>query len=368
MIEIKQLTKKSLLEYIQSSQFGEGDAIPISMHRALSQMQNPKLGEEDTMLLLAVENDNLLGYLGLLPDTISIHNELPYKVIWLSCMWVSQQARGKGISMQLIQKSFELGNKNILLADYVPFTKTIYDKTHQFNEEPYSKKGIRLYIKADFQHILPPKNAFLGKLTGIFKAIDYSVNMLLNLRLSFYKEDVSQLIFEYSDQIDDEVNDFIISKQATELFKRQKDDLNWIIQHPWILSADEKDALNTKYYFSSTAKTFNFYALKIRNADNRLIAFMIFSKRENTLKLPYLYHDNCIDTVIKVLNYHIIKWKINTFTSYHSELAQTLMNKKTPAIYKKVTQRNYMISSALKNTLFHSNHDIQDGDGDCVFT
>lgn len=370
MIKIEQLNKKQLLEYINSDDFGTGTDIPISVHRALSQTKNPRMSDDDILLFLAYHEGEMVGYLGALPDTIFLNNKEAKKIGWLSCLWVSPKVRGKGVSIKLISQALALWGNNTLFADYVPSTKKVYDSTNLFVDKPYSKKGIRLYIKSDLYHILPPKKTSYFKLRWLFKIIDVSANMLLTIRLLFFKEDLSHLNFEYIDYIDEEVNDFIVTKQEKQLFKRSTKDLNWIIQNPWIISRNEKDDLNKKYYFSSTAKSFNFYSLKVRNSDNTLIAFMIFAKRDNTLKLPYLYHDNCIDTIIKVLNYHINKWKIKTFTTFHSELTQSLKEIKKPSIsvFKKELNRNYLISLTIKEEIFNRDIEIQDGDGDCSFT
>lgn len=368
MIEIKQLNKKLLLEYINSIHFGKGNDIPITIHRALSQIKNTRLDDEDIILLLAFENNNLVGYIGILPDIIFLKNEEPLKIGWLSCLWVSQNARGKGISVKLINESLTLYKNNILSADFVPYTKKIYDKTNHFLDKPYSKKGLRLYIKSDLQTILPPKNVFISKTKWLLKVVDFCANSILNNRLRFFKEDLSQINFEYVNHIDDEINNFIITKQDNQLFRRKKEDLNWIIKNPWILSATHGDILSKKYHFSSIAKDFNFYSLKIRNSDNKLIGFMIFTKRDNSLKLPYLYHDNCLDIVIKVINCHIIKWEINTFTIFHPELVQRLKSVKTPALFMRGVNRNYMFSLVFENELINSDFQIQDGDGDCCFT
>lgn len=368
MIEIKQLNKKRLLEYIHSPHFGAGNDIPITVHRALSQSVNPRLDEEDIILLLALDDGDLVGYLGILPDLIFLPNRTSIKMGWLSCLWVSPRARGKGIGIKLINESLLLWNHNILSADYVPATKTQYDRTHQFAEMPYSQKGIRLYIKSDLQHILPPKKPIFNKFKWLFKVIDYSANGLLNLRLKLYKEDLSHVRIEYIDHIDEEVSDFMISKQKRQLFKRSQDELNWIIQNPWILSAEKKDDLNKKYYFSSIAKTFHFSALAIRNSNHKIIAFLILARRDTTLKIPYLYHDDCIDTVIQVINHHIIEWNIRTFTTFHSELTYRLVTSKTPAIHTRNLERNYMVSASLKDAIFDADLEIQDGDGDCSFT
>jgi GNAT superfamily N-acetyltransferase len=368
MIKIKQLNKKLLLEYINSIHFGEGNDIPVTYHRALSHINNPRLEDDDVILLLAYDNGNMVGYLGIMPDYIFLENKSPIKVGWLSSLWVSHSMRGTGLGVRLITKSLELWNNYALLADYVPFTKKLYDRTKLFIDKPYSKKGIRLYIKSDLVTLLPPKNIFFAKLKLLLKATDICANVFLNIRLMFLKAGVSDLFFEYIDHIDDEVNEFIRSKQEKQVFKRKKEELNWIINNPWILSAGQKDDLNKKYYFSSTAKSFKFHSLKVRNSNNELIGFMIFTEKDNTLKLPYLYHDNCLDSIIQVINYNILKWKIRTFTTFNMELGQRLMNTKSPAILKREVKRNYMISSVLRAAINNSDIEIQDGDGDCAFT
>lgn len=368
MIEIRQLNKKRLLEYFNSAIFSTGADIPITLHRALSHTKNPRLDEEDIILLLAYQEDDMVGYLGILPDFILKNKESPVKFGWLSCFWVSQKVRGGGIGNKLISKSLELWQNQILSADYVLSTKKIYDRTNKFVNEPYTKKGIRLYVKSDLYNILPPKKEIYDKLKVLLKAMDFIANVALSIRLGLYRKELSHLQLEYIEEIDDEVNDFIIPKQDKQLFRRRKEELNWIIHNPWILSANKKSDLDKKYYFSSTVSSFNFYSLKIRNAENKLIAFMIFTKIDCSLKMPYLYHDDCLDTVIAVLNYHLIKWRIKTFTSFNTELAHRLQSSKTPAIFKKELQRNYLIASIFKDEVFNSNIEMQDGDADCCFT
>jgi GNAT superfamily N-acetyltransferase len=368
MIEIRQLNKKALLEYIHSPHFRQGDDIPITVHRALSQINNPRLHEKDVILLLAYNNDILLGYLGILPDFMFLRNGTTLNIGWLSCFWVSEHARGKGIGSQLMKQALDLYNNNILSADYVPLTKKVYDKSKQFADRPYSIRGIRFYIKSDLYTILPPKKVMFSRIKWLLKAVDFIANLILDFRVRFFQVDRSQFHIEYVDQIDDEINDFIISRQGKQLFKREKEDLNWIINNPWVLSAPHVDTLNKRYHFSSTAEYFDFHSIKIKDTAEKMIGLMIFSQRNGALKLPYFYHDNCLDIIVNVLNFHIIKWKIKTFTTFHPELVLSLKESKTPALFTRELLRNYMVSSVIKNEIFDSDIEIQDGDGDCCFT
>lgn len=70
MIEIKLLNKAALRSYIDSETFQNAPVIAISKHRAASQISNPEATEDDILLLMAFENDNMVGYLGVLPDKI----------------------------------------------------------------------------------------------------------------------------------------------------------------------------------------------------------------------------------------------------------------------------------------------------------
>jgi GNAT superfamily N-acetyltransferase len=368
MIEIKLLNKHTLFEFIHATEFGEGNIIPISFHRAVSQMKNPQLDDEDVLLLLAYQDGTLVGYLGVLPDRLYVHEEEVLRVGWLSCIWVSESARGKGVSSKLIEKSVEVWQHRILFTDYVPATQKIYDRTNLFVKTPLVKEGVRLYIKSDFYTLLPPKSKFFTSCKCVLKLVDVSVNTLLAIRLKLLKTKLTGLSYETMEAIDEEASSFMASKQKSQLFKRNKEELNWIIQHPWILPQSHRDSLSPKYYFSSVSKTFEVFPIKLKNDKNQVIAVVIFTKRDNTLKLSYLYHDDCMDSIIKLLNHLLIEWKVNTFSTFHTDLSHQLRRSLTPAIYKKGIKRSYGFTTLLGEKLLHATIDFQDGDGDCIFT
>ncbi|HOS83486.1 MAG TPA: hypothetical protein PK199_01085 [Bacteroidales bacterium] len=367
MVEIKLFNKSQLFEYIYSSDFGNSNCIPITIHRALSQFKNTKLHEEDVILLIAFCNGNVIGYLGVLPDILSFNNNV-IRIGWLSCLRVSDEFRGNGISYNLIIKALELWDNKLLTSDYVSYTKKIYDKTKLFNLKPYVKKGIRLYLKSDMQNILPPKKPFLSKFLFLFKILDFILNAFLNLRILLFYKFHTNFDFEYTNYADDEINDFIKSKQNNQLFKKDKNDLNWIIQNPWVLSEDKKSNLNKKYYFSSTVNLFRFHLIKIKNKRKELVGVILFSEKDKSLKIPYIYHNN-IDCIIETIYFHVHVWKIKTLTTFNIEIVEGLKKGKShPEVLKKEIIRNYIVSNPLSEYLFSPEIIIQDGDGDSVFT
>ena len=366
MIEIKHLNKKQLLHFVNSSEFNESKDIPISVHRAISQINNPRAKDDDVLLLLAYHQNEMCGYLGIVPEIIYPPNKEAIRIGWLSCLWVSQNHRGKKISIRLIEQSFALWSNNIVLSDYVPGIKIIYDRTGSFDDPPYTRKGVRLYVGSDLYHLLPPKGKVFHYLKWGLAILDNLINGFQSIRLKLIKEDISDLRLEYVDRIDKELNSFIKEKQGKELMRRQINELNWMLNYPWVLSVKEKDELNKRYYFSSTAKSFGYFSIKVFQEDKQ-ITFLILSKREDNLKLIYLYHEDCIPSIVRVLKHLLIKWNIKTFTSCHTQLAKALMNSKTPALFKKEIKRNYLIAHKLEE-IFYADIELQDGDGDYAFT
>ena len=112
----------------------------------------------------------------------------------------------------------------------------------------------------------------------------------------------------------------------------------------------------------------DFVAIKVRNPKQELIAFLLFAKRNQTLKLPYFYCNADIATIIPLINLHLLKWRIKTFSCYHSALVNYLQQHSTLALYKKKIQRGYLITDFFKKENLDHESYIQDGDGDCAFT
>ena len=366
MIEIRMLNKEQLLRFINDPEFHSMKILPISRHRALSHIQNPRLNDDDILLLMAFKDKELVGYSGVLPDKVYLTGQ-PEKCGWLSCLWIDPKERGAGIARMLLEKAFEQWENRILVTEFTESAKRLYDKMNVFNDLQINK-GIRLYLRSDLQTLLPPKKEFFGKIVPLLKVLDVITNLFFDIRFLFWRKKITASNYEFVKYIDQEIEHFIADKQQNQLFKRRAAELNWIIKNPWVLSAPKQDKESQKYHFSSTDKSFDFYALKVRNKDNRLVAFMLFSKRNNRLKLPYCYYEpDHFKTVVEVIQSHLIQWSISTFTTFHRELVQHLKEHKTPALLKREIKRHYLISKFF-NVPEKVSFEIQDGDADCIFT
>lgn len=367
VIEYVTLNRKELSGYISSRAYEKMPVIPISRHRALSHINNPRLSETDILLILAMEDNQLAGYLGILPDFAYTADQTPVKCGWLSCFWVSPLQRGRGIGEQLIRKSLECWNDRIVSADYVPVSKRVYDKTGAF-EKPVSKEGIRLYYRMDLFTILPPKNKLFDKLKILLKAFDFAVNIPLDIRLDILNRRLKKVNFQYVKEIDPDTGLFIKSFRENELFRREKTELQWINDFPWILKGDAAPS-GQHYHFSSYDKTFDFCNIRLLNNQGQMIAFLVLSKRNSVLKLPYCFaHTDHVPEVVKLIVYHIFKWRISTFVTYRPDIVKFLSGNDAFQIYKKTTVKNYLVTSGMYPLLAGNASKIQDGDGDQAFT
>ena len=367
MITLRLLNSSGLEDFINSKEFCELKNIPITRHRAISHINNPQAGKDDILLILAMKNDQIAGYLGILPDELHFASGKSDKCGWFSCLWVDNASRGEGIAQSMINKALEVWDHKILVADYTPPSKKLYDKSNAFNH-PLIMEGLRLYIRMDLFQLLPPKNKLFKLVKPFWKCWDVLTNSLLDQRFLFSKNELDETRLEYVSKIADEINEFIIKKQDNQPFKRRMKEFNWILKYPWILSDPLANIKGQKYHFTSSEKDFGFYGLSLRNPGQEMVAFLLFVKRNHALKLQYGYFEQvALNEVIDVIKFLILKYKICTFTTFHPVLINYFNEHKTIALYKKKIKRSYLVSSAFNPDFPTSGIEIQAGDGDCVF-
>ncbi len=367
MIELRTLRRVELLEFINSDEFKTAAVIPITKQRAISQRNNPRCEETDVLLILVYSETTLVGYAGMLPDKIFSAEGREEKFAWLSGLWVSEKARGQGLGVQLIKKALECYDQKLLSADYVPFTKKLYDRSEGFLKEPYERKGIRLYVKADFTNLLQPKHSIFSNIKFLLKPMDGLFNIFLNTTSFFsnYKLGPDQMkIIETKDWAI-AINSF---PSVDNSFKRNAIELKWMLEFPWIKSDAEAKRAAKQYHFSSYADQFDNKIVQILDSTNHATATLFFTIRNQNLKLTYLFHQENWNMIIQIINHLLIKWNIKSFTCFHAVLSKKLAEAKTPAFLKRTLTRKYMIGKALSHIVKENDFDLQDGDGDCGFT
>ncbi|MFP3593663.1 GNAT family N-acetyltransferase [Chryseobacterium sp. SIMBA_038] len=359
MIHLKTFNKKQLGEFVSSGDFKKYDFLPITAHRAQSHINNPKANDDQTLLILAFDDDNLAGYIGCFPDNFIIDGKV-FNYAWLSTLYVSSNFRGKRIAQSLLQKAFEEYNENLALTEFTKEAEGLYNKMGTF-EYIQPKIGKRYYFRTDLATIIPSKKPKTGHLQPLLSLGDSVLNSLISVKNCFIQK--PDFKFEILDKIDAESAGFI-SKFHT---NRNAEELNWAIENPWVLESKNKEE---NYLFSSYSESFKYFWIKIYDKKNELKTCALLFVRDGHLKISYLFSTSDLEQFVTFLSYFIVKNKINSLTSY-----QTEFNKKAesmnifPKIHQRNMERRYMFHKQLiKNLPNGFDPHFQDGDGDCVMT
>lgn len=359
MIHLKTLNKQQLSEFVSSGDFRKYNFLPITEHRAKSHIANPKATDEQTLLILAYDDEQLAGYLGCFPDHFII-NGSRFNYAWLSTLYISDEFRGKRIAQALLNKAFEVYDGNIALTEFTKEAESLYNKVGVF-QYIQPKIGKRYYFRTDFQTIIPTKKPDTKSLKPIFRIADGMINSLISLKNSLKNQPGFK--FEITGKIDPESAGFISKFQSN----RNADEMNSLIENPWVL---ERETEEEKYLFSSYAKVFRYFWVKIYDENNNLATCSLLLLRDGHLKVSYLFSNSDLDRFVDFLSYFIIKKRVKILTSYQTELNKKIEEiKGFPKIHERDLERRYLLHQQfLKSLPENFNPNFQDGDGDCVMT
>ncbi|KMQ60267.1 GNAT family acetyltransferase [Chryseobacterium angstadtii] len=359
MTELKTFNKKQLEDFISSGGFEGFDFLPISEHRAKSQIKNLKASDDQVLLILAFYEGKLAGYVGCLPDNFFINGEI-FRYAWLSTLYVSEAFRGKRIAKKLLNKAFDEFDGNIVATEFTKEAEALYNMLGVF-DYAYPKQGKRYYFRTDASKMIPEKKPETKALTPLFKIGDMVANSLISLKNITAKK--TEFRFEILDQIDPESSVFISKFKS----RRNAEEINVFIKNPWVLENKGKE---DQYLFSSYAQIFKYFWVKIYDHNNTLTACSLLLLRDGYLKIPYLFCETGLDHFADFLSYFIVKNKVKALTSYQKDLNKELAKSKTfPKIYERDFERRYLFQTRLIQNLPPGfDPEYQDGDGDCMMT
>ncbi|MDR6920848.1 GNAT family N-acetyltransferase [Chryseobacterium sp. 2987] len=358
MIELKTFNRKELEELISSGGFQQYDFLPVTRHRAESQIRNPKSSDEQTLLILAFYNDRLAGYAGCFPDSI-ITGEKVISYAWLSTLYVHPEFRKKRVAKKLLKKACEEYEGRIAITEFTAEAEALYTIMGIF-EYVFPKEGKRYYFRTDATGIIPEKKPETKVLKPLFQLMDVIGNSVLSVKNIRVKE--PDFRYEVLSRIDAQSAGFINEFSS----QRNAEEINIFIDHPWILEG-KKDH---RYLFSSFAEVFKYFWIKIYDENNRLSSCFLLQFRDGYLKIPYLFSNNNLDHVVEFLTYFIVKNKIKGLTSYQPALNNKIKDSGTfPKIYERDFKREYLFHKQLLQALPEGfDPHYQDGDGDCMMT
>jgi hypothetical protein len=362
-MNIEILKIKDLVSFVESKGFNDSTEIPITRLRALSRAKNPRADADDIALLVATdESNNLLAYLGLLPDFIFEGNSSD-KIWWVSCWWANEKIKTNA-GIHLFYYAIKELKGRIFLPELTPETKFLLEKIKAF-ELLSIDCGIRGYLRLNLATILPSKKPIFKKWIKVLKSIDRSVNLLYQPVLFLWKMRLRNLKCDYSitTHIDNEVARFIDKMNRNELFRRGEPELNWIINNPWITNGQSDNA--QEYAFSHEVKGYQMSVVKIVDNGKISAAYILLMHNDKAI-LTYCYYrpdavGKVADTIFKLL----LENNIHTFTTFDEAVAAEIQKKSNPFIFTKKQVKHFAFPRQMREVVLRGK--IQHGDGDCAF-
>jgi len=358
-MEIRSYNKHTLPTLIQSAEFAQWQSIPISTHRAISQSHNPLAGDNDILLSIALDEGNLIGYMGFIPCVMKLYDDelSPFSFAWVSGVWVSPLSKSKGIFNKLLKTGLHYFQQRLIVTDYTKQAAASFMRSGAFFDD-FQLKGYRYYLRSNINEILPNKNPQLAPFQPFLKIIDLCINRFAPLFLS-------KIIPSYSNHFN------IISKLDEICIVFLKDYCNamqiqhllWIQNYPWILHSLENN-INAKYYFSHCDTSFySFYI--VENNENNINSITQITIRNGILKIIYHYGNS---TDSKFLAYKIYQlandYNVTCIVSYDHSINNALLGN-IKFIYIKSSVKPFLYTEEIKDYL--SKIELQQGDGDSAF-
>lgn len=359
--EIRKIELKNLENFIQSEIFRQFSIVPITPSRAKSYLSNPHGLPSDVVLILALVDGDLVAFRSIFAGVVQSGSET-IRFGWCSGAWVKPGFRRKGLSKQLLEEALADWEGKLMFSNYAPEAEKLILSTGRF-KPIHQFDGARAYLFPKTVKLLP--FAQKNKLVKMaFLLIDIFIAGFAKIRSSFFSlKKNPEIRFEEMEFPDAPCFQFLQNKNATCLFGRDKKEWEWIFRFPWMSETNRE--LKNKYPFSACSDSFFYRTVKVLQK-NELKGVFIFSVREGHLKTLYSNLTSPLEneTALFIKKY-CVKHQIELVTVYNTPIARQFFAQKFPFLHIKRMGQKIYSSFDIQGT---EKFQIQDGDGDSVFT
>lgn len=369
MIEIKKIVKKDIPLLLEDDDFWKHQFLSVSKHRLYAHYKNPNIDDFDIVLLLSYLNAELVGYMGLFIDKITIDNRLE-KIGWLSTWWVHPKTKGTGIGREILVSMYNENKGKIGISQFTPSAKRVYDKSGYFTTLK-ENRGVKAVLRSNLSFVIPALFPKTSKLSFILNQIDHLLNIFVNLKLFFQKiiieRNLKNVTIEYLNTIDDETLNIINCYNKMDISPKGKEFFEWLNAYRWVQKAPLLKFTNkSKYQFSMYDKEFDYSLIKL-TVDDRCIGFIVLQKRNYVTKLLFSYFDTSKYSKIisQVIKLQAIHQNTREIICYEDSICNEF-RKSHVFLYRTKKLKQSIISKAFNQTNFE-NIRLNFGDGDCSF-
>ena len=364
-MEIKQLTSEELNHLMQSEEVSGWTSLPISPLRLSAQMKNPHLLRDDIVMVIAVDNDDLAGYMVALPDDLMV-GKTNHHIAWGSTLWTNPAHRRKGIGKMLAASLNSAWKDKLFLTEFTMPSKPVYDQLDLF-ESFYIKKGHRYFYRSILHSIAKGRFSNNKIILGLLRLTDRVLNFFLAMRVSVRSYFGKKIKYRWRDW---DVNNIPPELFPPSIFSNYWKKTHWIFTNPWLSS--DKSAGCERYFFTTLVDRFQFRAISFFNRDHFPIALLVYSRINNEVKILSFFIISApgIDSpsLKRNLEQFFMAERINSVLSYDARFDNLMGQGGSIFFYRRRRTREYLVSRALFEQLPVPEAGISEIDGDAVFT
>ena len=367
-MQIKTFTIADLKTVLESEDFWQTTPLPITQQRALAFIRNPRAQEDDPALLVAYQGTRVIGYLGMLPDKLFV-NDTAYKLGWLTGWWVDPSWATMGVGAILLFKALNAYDQHIgVSGGSREARKALHASQRFFDLKPLKGLDIRLRwnVTQDILGRLPRMKPF----RVWFKTLDVMLDEFVTLRGFFWQRrhpPYQRLRYDYISAIDEETHRFIQRHHQQDLTRKEKSDLSWIMNNPWIVAAPFKDSPSKRYYFSSRAGRFSYLGVKVFEPSDEMLGFFLLKVRDDRMSVIYSFFESRhAASITAAVFYHALAMDVSILSLYDEHLVAGFSKLRCPCWSAQKKSRGFSLSNVFADIPL-SNYRLQGGDGDLAF-
>lgn len=344
MPELKLYTIAQLRDWVLHNSEVEGlSEMIISRTRAYALVNNPYVSDEDPVVAAIFVDGENAAYVTAFPELI---DEKRYW--WFSALWCNPKYQGNGYGLIVIGSLAEIYGYTCCL-DRWGAKETVEIFTYLGLKTTYTPRYL-LGVKID-------RTTTKGKFVHFIRSMQRNLHRILEhpIRNETYT-------LRYLPIIDDDTYTFIVSNQETAYILHTQEYMNWVLTHPFNISAPLIERVANQMPFADSEKpSIQLFAVQVLDG-SQIIGFYLMKSNADALHILYLYYDDSVKyQVFASIRDHIRRMHIAQCVTENKHLADYLQEQ---LYFPKCVIQNISFSYSESMHQPLAGH-VQYGDGDC---
>jgi hypothetical protein len=279
-IRIEKVLVKDIIAFAAryAQAHAQGKVVPISKLRAAAHAANPVADGDDVCLLVAMQGDDVVGYVGLMPSMLEVDGKLR-KLYWYTTWYSGASGQQAGAGGILLHASLALGY-DIVATDLADITIPYYRKLRfkplgpltyfELNLDRLDPIGapwlaLRVFLRRRGRNSTLVDRAFAA-CRSLSKSIFYGLIGSTVLRIG------RNVIFRELSELPDELSPSVGSGTS---FYRGPEVVRWRLTYPWI--SEQPEEATEGFYFSDYREMVRFVILELRSSEGSTYGCVILS-------------------------------------------------------------------------------------------